>query len=193
MKTAKPIESANNKRNPYFDIFVGLMMYPMGDLIGQVITGDISLWRTIAVALIGAFLYRLEIPRWFAYLDHLRWNNRGSSPLTMITRLDQDGTRRLNWLGKTGGAMLYFNPLWIARHVFIITLATTAWAELTLTVALWQALSVGLKSFITNLPFSIAGNFIVQQCLPLRFRFMGSATLTMLFTIKYAVELRFFN
>ena len=191
----KPAETTKSKQcSKWMNLAVALLAYPTGDLVGQLIMGDdLNISRLIGVMIAGLIFYQFEVPYWFRFLDRLSFNDRDRWIFTIVTRPDASGRRKLNWIGKTIGAMLYFNPLWIARHVLIISFATTPWIEFDFTAVLFQSLELGLRSFVTNLPISIVGNFVVQQCLPLHLRFFGSSVLTMVFNIKYAVEYRYFS
>lgn len=173
-------------------LLVGWFLYPVGDLIGQLIMGHVSIARLVAVALVGGLLYRFEVPAWFRFIDGIRVT-RTNGPLRLFARSDQKPAP-LNWVGRMLMAMLYFNPLWIARHLFIIMVVTApsfgaiAWGS-----TLAAALSLGLASFVTNLPISLIGNYIVQQRLSPQNRFIGSATLSGVMVIKYAIEYRLFH
>jgi hypothetical protein len=54
-----------------------------------------------------------------------------------------------------------------------------------------SSLTLGLKSFLVNLPISLLGNFIVQAKLKFEHRFLGSVILTSLLTICYALAHHF--
>ena len=178
------------------NLLVGLILYPLGDLLGQLILAGFSpqaiSWpRLLTIALVGSLLYRFEIPRWFALLESINFAKpkAETTPLRYLLKEAQNGRFVLNWLGRTGFAMLYFNPLWIARHVFFIYLSTHNFhLEMPLDQALSHFLVLGLKAFLTNLPISIVGNFIIQQKIKPEYRFAGSATLSGIFAVSYAIE-----
>lgn len=113
---------------------------------------------------------------------------------TLVNQKD-DGLRkagRLNWLGRTFGGMIYFNPLWIARHLFFIDLANNHF-QVNLMSSAAHCLQVGLESFITNLPVTFVGNYLIQEKLPAHLRFFGSALLSTFMAALYAVEFWFFR
>lgn len=193
--TNTPSGSQPNKQTRVMTLLVGWFLYPVGDLIGQLIMGHVSFARLVAVALIGGLLYRYEVPAWFRFIDRIRVT-RTAGPLRFFARSGQEPAP-LNWVGRMLMSMLYFNPLWIARHLFIIMVVTAPalgagdmhfWGS-----TLAAALSLGLTSFLTNLPISLIGNYIVQQRLAPHNRFLGSATLSGIMVIKYAIEFRLFN
>lgn len=177
---------------PVLNTLIGWFLYPLGDLIGQLIMGHVSIPRLIAVALIGGLVYRFEVTAWFRLIDRVRIT-RTAGPMRFLARPGEQPAA-LNWVGRMLLAMMYFNPLWIARHLFIIMVATApsigaiAWGQ-----TLASALSLGLTSFLTNLPLALIGNYIVQQKLSPQTRFLGSATLSGIMVIKYAIEYRLFN
>ncbi|CAN5414489.1 hypothetical protein BH11CYA1_BH11CYA1_44380 [soil metagenome] len=168
------------KSEKTINLLIGWLLYPIGDLVGQILLGKFEPERILVMTLIGGLLYRFEIPAWFKLLDSLT-----------IAK------QKLNWVGRTLGAMLYFNPLWIARHVFFIFLATHHFqlgSDWPATEAiLLDCLKVGYKSFLANLPLSVIGNFIIQTQLPIKYRFAGSASLSAIFAVSYAIEYLLFR
>ena len=174
------------------NLLVGWLLYPLGDLLGQVLLGRFSLERTGVITLLGGLLYRFEIPRWFLMLD----NYRPASKAILLPFTNKSGPRtgHLNWLGRTLGAMAYFNPLWIARHVFFIYLATHQFQLPDgLSTVLIDCLKVGWQSFLANLPISLLGNYLIQEKLPYQYRFAGSAGLSAFMASLYALEYWFFQ
>lgn len=188
------------KKQETINLVVGWILYPLGDFIGQCLLGTLSFERTVVIALLGGIVYRFEVPRWFAFLDKIRVSEKRAKtfPLNLILKKDADadeeGKHKLNWLGRTAGAMSYFNPLWIARHVFIIYVTTHHLSiEMESSKVVMHFVGLGVKSFLVNLPISIIGNYIIQERLPLTYRFAGSATLSGIFAISYALEYWFFK
>ncbi|MBA4075638.1 MAG: hypothetical protein C0508_11405 [Cyanobacteria bacterium PR.023] len=159
---------------------IGWLLYPFGDLIGQLLLGKFEPSRILTMTLVGGLLYRFEIPAWFKMLDSISIHGK-----------------QLNWIGRTIGAMLYFNPLWIGRHVFFIYLATHQFQVgndmHSILSVISDCLLVGFKSFLANLPISIIGNLIIQTKLPIKYRFAGSAILSAIFAISYAIEYLLFR
>lgn len=176
------------------NLVIGFTLYPLGDLIAQLIIGEVSAARLLALSLMGGLVYRLEVTAWFRLLDTATFSPASAKHNLARLLLRADGAAfRLNWLGRTAGAWLYFNPLWIARHVFVIAIATTAWSQVQLTTMLAAAVAVGAKSFVANLPLSLAGNYLIQERLPLRWRFLGSVVMSAVMAIAYALELAYFG
>lgn len=209
------------------NLVVGWLLYPLGDLIAQLMLNHFCLERLIAITLMGGLVYRFEIPHWFLTLDNWSISPKIKQALlepphsTMmglalnlvkpfITVTDNDShtagdatsnaakrplkTGHLNWLGRTIGGMAYFNPLWIARHIFVIYLTTHHFQFETHPVSVvGDCLKVGCQSFMTNLPLSLLGNFVIQEKLPADLRFAGSATLSAIMAGLYAIEYWFFS
>ncbi len=80
-------------------------------------------------------------------------------------------------------AMLYFNPLWIARHLLFIKLFTGRVEEINpglLVVASW--------SFLVNIPVSLAANYLIQNHVKMKWRFLASAVFSSLMAVYYALS-----
>lgn len=151
----------------------GLLIYPLGDAIAQLILGDFNWIRTLVLAIVGCFLYSFEISKWFSYIDR-----NFKNPLV-----------------KTFSAIIYFNPLWIARHFLFIELSTHPsflhnfsdfWAEIQHLVIL------GTKSFAGGIIISGLANYIIQNKISLKNRFLYSAIFSALMAIYYALSKMWF-
>lgn len=147
----------------------GLIIYPLGDSIAQVILGDVNYWRIGILALVGCFLYSFEIGKWFSYID-----KKFKNPLL-----------------KTSLAVIYFNPLWIARHFLFIELATRP--ELFTDThdfgqLLVKVIGAGTRSFMGAILVSLPVNYYIQNKAPLKNRFLLSATFSALMGIYYALS-----
>ena len=88
------------------NILKGAIIYSSGDLIAALILGEFSIARLLGMIVLGGTLYAFEIPNYFAWID----------------RKTQEFIGIKKTLVKTGLAILYFNPLWIARHLLFIKL-----------------------------------------------------------------------
>ncbi|MBX7151895.1 hypothetical protein K1X84_09670 [bacterium] len=155
------------------DRIAGLVIYPVGDAIAQLIVGEFHLLRLIVLAVAGGAIYAWEIPKWFQYIEK----------------------RYTHFFTRTLAAIVYFNPLWIARHLFFITIATAPEVLGTLnttTDAAVHCIITGTKSFLGAIVLSFIGNFIIQNRLPLRFRFIGSSVFSGLMAVYYALSQRYF-
>lgn len=170
------------------------VLYPAGDLIAQCIIGEFSLNRLLALSLIGGLVYQYEVPLWFRWLDHRRFTDMQLQrfPLLKHLTLPQDDLHRLGWFGRTLGAMVYFSPVWIVRHMLVLKIATTPWAQIAWASSINLLWSASCKSFLVNMPFSLLGNYMIQAKMPLKYRFLGSIIMTGLFSIAYALAYKYF-
>lgn len=147
----------------------GLIIYPLGDSIAQIILGEVNYWRVGILALVGCFLYSFEIGKWFGYID-----KKFKNPFL-----------------KTCLAVAYFNPLWIARHFLFIELAThpqlfsntNDFGQLVL-----RLIESGTKSFVGAILISLPANYLIQNKAPLKNRFLLSAVFSALMGIYYAMS-----
>lgn len=160
------------------NIVRGVCVYTLGDtaamlILGQFSLGQFSWLRMLGVACIGGGLYALEIPAYFA------WIARKTALL--------QGWR--NALAKTALAWLYFNPFWIARHLLFLKLLSRQAIDWT---GLEALLHTAWWSFVGSIPISLAGNYVIQNVLPERHRFFGSAVFSGLTAIYYALSARLF-
>lgn len=149
------------------DILRGALIYTSGDTIAALMLHEFSFFRMIGIAIIGATFYAFEIPNYFAWIDR-----KISSEKNIIASLK-----------RTGLALLYFNPLWIARHLLFINLIKNNFANIG-----WGLIEIGFYSFLLNIPVSLIMNFLIQNKIPLRWRFVASASFSALMAIYYAAS-----
>ena len=145
----------------------GAIIYTAGDTAAALLLGDFMWSRLLGISLVGATFYALEIPNYFDWIEQ-RVATRKKWPVS---------------LHKTALAILYFNPLWIARHLFFIEIFSGHWQTLS-----WDLLRIGLFSFLANIPLSLLGNYAIQNVVPLRWRFFASAVFSALMAVYYAVS-----
>jgi len=151
----------------------GAIIYAAGDTTAALILGQFSPLRTLGIMLIGATIYAFEIPTCFHYIDR-------------YTAKIENRIRHA--LSRTLLAFLYFNPLWIARHILFITILNGDWSAINSGL-----LKAALLSWLLNIPLSLTGNAIIQLKLPLKWRFIGSAIFSGLMAIYYALSGVWFN
>lgn len=150
------------------NILRGMFIYSAGDTIANLIRGDFLPMRILGVMILGGTIYALEIPNYFLWIEK------------KITHLKHPK------IIKTVLAISYFNPLWIARHIFFLNIFSHGKIG-------WFILNIGLKSFIGALPITIAGNFIIQNIIPIKFRFLASGIFSGLLAIYYALSAVYFS
>lgn len=120
--------------------------------------------------LVGGFVYGIEVPNWFHWIDR-----HGHTP------------GRWGTLRRTLWALLYFSPLWIARHLAFIALFSGAWSGIG-----WRLLGTGLWSFLANIPVAVLANWFIQNRLDLRHRFIASVSFSALMAVYYALSAHVF-
>lgn len=157
------------KRN---DILKGLLVYGIGDSIAAIILGEFQFYRLLGIVLIGATVYAFEIPNYFNWIES--------------KTVSFSGFRKSFY--KTMLALLYFNPLWIFRHLIFIKLFSND-----LNFSFKNILIISLYSFLVNIPISIFGNFIIQNKIKLNQRFLASAIFSALMAIYYALSETLFS
>jgi hypothetical protein len=150
----------------------GALIYASGDTIAALIQHDFSWTRLLGMMLVGATFYALEIPYYFAWIEKKVKGRKGF----------------VNSLFKTSLAMLYFNPLWIARHLLFINLFSGNLENINLSL-----LSIASWSFLVNIPISLLGNYVIQNLIPLKWRFISSAIFSALLAIYYAMSMVWFD
>lgn len=143
----------------------GSVVYALGDSIAAWMTGTFSLWRLAGMGLVGGAVYAYEIPHYFRWIEQ------------------RVATYRHPQLARTLLALVYFNPLWIARHLCFIKLFSGDWPGLSL-----RLVRVGFESFVFTIPLTFAANYLIQNKLPLTWRFTGSAVFSGLMAVYYALS-----
>ncbi|MEA1877006.1 MAG: hypothetical protein U9N86_09075 [Bacteroidota bacterium] len=154
------------------NILRGAIIYASGDTIAALILNEFSLMRLLGMVFIGATVYAFEIPNYFAWIEKKTKNLTGL---------------KLQF-SKTSLAILYFNPLWISRHLLFIMLISGHVGELS-----WDLIRIGSLSFLVNIPLSIIANYVIQNRIRLKWRFFSSAVFSALMAIYYALSVVFFK
>lgn len=154
------------------NIIRGAIIYSIGDTIAALLLNEFSLNRLMGMVLVGATVYAFEIPNYFKWIDKRTANYNGAK----------------QWIGKTLWAVLYFNPIWIARHLFFIKLFSGLFNEINMGL-----LRIASLSFLVNIPISFIANAIIQNKIKLSWRFMASAIFSALMAIYYAMSLTIFK
>jgi hypothetical protein len=121
---------------------------------------------------IGATIYAFEIPNYFDWIVKKTEHLKGFKAT----------------LSKTGLAILYFNPLWIARHLLFIKLFSGEFEAIG-----WTLMEIAFWSFLANILISFVANYIIQNRFKLKWRFLGSAIFSALMAIYYALSESIFS
>jgi hypothetical protein len=149
------------------DILRGALIYVFGDTLASLILHEFMWSRFLGIMLIGATFYAIEIPNYFRWID---------SKVIRLVGLRQS-------LVKAGLAILYFNPLWIARHLLFILLFSGQLHTVT-----WDILRIATWSVLVNIPLSLIANYLIQNKITLKYRFMSSAVFSAFMAVWYAVS-----
>lgn len=154
------------------NIIKGGIIYATGDTIAALILDEFLWTRLLGMMIIGMTVYAFEIPNYFKWIDK---KTKGLEGLKLS-------------LSKTALAILYFNPLWIARHLVFIKLVSGQFDAIS-----WNILNIALLSFAVNIPISFIANLIIQNKIPLKGRFVASAIFSGLMAIYYALSATWFK
>jgi len=149
------------------NIVRGAVIYSAGDTIASLLLDQFMWSRLLGMIIIGATIYAFEIPNYFKWIDNKTINQNG------ITKT----------LTKTLLAILYFNPIWIARHLLFIKLFSNSINEINTTL-----LIIAFWSFIVNIPISFIANYMIQNKTKLKWRFLASAIFSGLMAVYYALS-----
>lgn len=147
------------------NIIRGALIYCIGDTLATLISGDFNITRMFGIAIMGGTMYAFEIPNFLLWLND---KDFGSS-------LKAKWTRTILFT-------LYFNPLWIARHVLLLELFSGNFEKIN-----WDLLNLGWDAFLYPLPIVIPANYIISNIIPYKWRFVGSTTFSGIMAIYYAV------
>ena len=149
------------------NIVRGALIYSTGDTIASLLLDEFMWSRLLGMIIIGATIYAFEIPNYFKWIDNKTINQNGI-PKTLT---------------KTLLAILYFNPIWIARHLLFIKLFSNLTNEINTTL-----LIIAFWSFIVNIPISFIANYMIQNKTKLKWRFLASAIFSGLMAVYYALS-----
>ncbi len=148
-------------------MFAGFFIYALGDSIATALLQQLLWQRCVGLMLVGGLLYAQEIPRYFAWLDR-------KFPASPSIK------RRMC---KALAAELWFNPLWIVRHFALLQLLSGNWSNIIWSELFARACTSFYYAFI---PLFIA-NYGIQNVLPLRWRFVASASLSASMGVYFAL------
>lgn len=154
------------------NVVKGALIYTLGDSIASFMLSELNLWRIIGMLAIGATFYALEIPNYFAWID--RFLVKKNEVIFAIK--------------KSILAMLYFNPIWIARHLAFIKLFSGNFEAINS-----ELFSIAFWSFLYNIPIALLANYIIQNKIPFQHRFLASAIFSGMMAIYYALSTVWFK
>ncbi len=155
----------------WLDILRGAIIYVYGDTIAALILYEFTYTRFLGMMLVGATFYAFEIPNYFRWIEAKTREVRGFK-LSVY---------------KTGLAILYFNPLWIARHLLFIRIFSGQFSDIS-----WDLLRIASWSFLVNIPISFIVNYLIQNRISIKWRFLASAAFSALMAVYYALSVALF-
>jgi hypothetical protein len=169
----------------------GFIVYGLGDLLAQIILGKASIIRTIGIGFIGGTVYALEVPLWFRMIENTFCHASDKIRACMMFKQpDNNDCCYLDYKGRTLMAMSYFNPIWIARHMFFLSLLNALSAGIAVISPFHEFLHlipVATKSFVICIPITVVGNYIVQNRISMKYRLIGSAVLSAVCVFWFAI------
>ena len=154
------------------NIYTAIIVYGIGDSIATLIVNNFLWTRLLGVIIIGATIYALEIPNYFNWIE---------------TKI-KNKTPKKRAFQKTLLALIYFNPLWIFRHLVFLK-----WISNDFNFSYKGLFIISIFSFFVNIPISIFGNFIIQNKISLKRRFLASGIFSALMAIYYALSETLFS
>ena len=143
----------------------GALVYGSGDTAAALLLGQFSVARLLGIVAVGSTVYAIEIPAYFRWLER-RFGGKG----------------RAGAVKKAVLAQAFFNPLWIARHLAFIKLFSGQVAAIR-----WELLATAADSFVHLLPVGLLMNYLIQNRVPLNWRFFASALYSALTTLYFAL------
>ena len=150
----------------YRDALSGSLIYALGDTTGALLDGEFRWSRMLGMLLLGGSLYAIEIPAYFRWIDRRYAKSAQWDPWRRAL---------LAWL--------FFNPLWIARHLAFIAILNGTWTALN-----WQLLEIATESFAHAAPVALAVNYGIQNLIPLRWRFIDSSVFSASMAVYFALS-----
>lgn len=149
------------------DIFWGGILLALSDSIAAIMTDQFTWIRFVGMLIIGATLYAIEIPNYFYWLEKFTDNHFKGLKRKVL---------------KSVAVVIFFNPLWIFRHYIFIYLLIGEFDLINL--PLLKSASI---SYAFNVPISLIGNYLIQNKMPLKWRFIGSSVFSVIMILYYTM------
>ena len=150
----------------------GFLIYATGDTVAALMQNQFSFGRMAGMMLVGASFYAFEIPNYFKWID---------------TKLVRVHTLK-NALLRTSMSLAYFNPLWVFRHLIFIKIFSGKTDEIT-----FDLLRIAFVSFTVNLPVSFSANYLIQNKVSSKRRFLVSAFFSAIMAVYFALAATLFK
>lgn len=139
----------------------------VGDSIASLLSNEFNPIRAFSIFIIGATLYSFEIQKYFRWIEQ------------KVIGFEEKKKKLI----KPFLVLLYFNPLWIVRHFCFIYIFSAKSNLIDFSI-----LKTAFFAFIVNIPISLIVNYIIQNKIPLKHRFLLSATFSGFMAIYYSIS-----
>jgi len=146
--------------------WMGGVVYAAGDTFATFLTDEFLYQRLVGMLLLGGTLYAWEIPTYFHYLDRRIQGKSLSSSL-----------KRMLF------SALFFNPVWIARHLVFIECFAGKWQAIDI-----GTLLIATHSFVYALPVALLVNYMIQNKTPLGWRYVASSAFSAFMAVYFALS-----
>jgi hypothetical protein len=120
----------------------------------------------LGILFLGGLVYAFEIP------NYIKWLNKKYYKDDVYTKI-------LSSVLFT----LYFNPLWIARHLLVLNLFKGNFGQIN-----WDLLRIGWDSFIYSFFFTLPINYIIINKIPAKWKFGITAVFSSSMAVFYALS-----
>ncbi len=161
----------NITKNRFFSNLVGGLLYMAGDIVATLISGNFSFFRALCVFTLGAVVYAIEIQWYFNWIE----------------RYLEKYSPQKKALLKTIMALLYFNPIWIYRHLALLNVFSGTFIQIN-----EHLFTIAFYSFLVNIPISMIVNYLIQNKTPLSYRFLASALFSGVMAVYYSMSADWF-
>jgi hypothetical protein len=150
------------------DAFWGGLLLACSDSFAAYLINQFSWPRFIGMLILGATIYTLETVNVFHWIE----------------KTSTDRYRGIKAkLFKTIAIILFFNPLWIFRHYVFIDIFSGNFNSIELAM-----LSTASFTYLVNIPFSFIMNYVIQNEIPLKHRFIGASMISAIMAIFFALS-----
>ncbi len=130
------------------------------------IINDFSIGRLLGILFLGGFVYALEIPKYLKWLSNKFYKDEVYSKIISTILFT-----------------LYFNPLWIARHLLILNLFEGNFSQIN-----WDLLRIGFNSFAYSFFFTLPVNYIIINKIHKKWKFAVTAVFSSSMAVFYALS-----
>lgn len=150
------------------DAFWGGILLAFSDSFAAYLIDQFSWTRFLGMLILGATIYTLETVNVFHWIEN-----------TSLKRFSGIKAK----LFKTLAILLFFNPFWIFRHYLFIDIFSGNFNTIE-----FPMLMTASVAYSVNIPFSFIMNYIIQNEIPLKHRYIGASFISALMVIFFALS-----